>query len=277
MKPREIIGTGIAASAIAHLSVLTLLLLFTEVHPFGSVTAEPITVDLVSPAEIAPNKEEPPKPAPPKPEPSDAFDLSSKPPAPTPAVSAPPAPAVAQQTAAPAQKQAASAPPRPAIQRAAVQPQPPAASPVPAFVPPEPDVTVKYGVLLGLPPDLPQGLPQDSPGDGFDAPASQTADVASSLIAEFRRHLRTCSNLPDSIEPSDPIKIKLRVFMTTDGKLATDPILIEASASAKGPILMQSAIGALEACQPYAMLPADRYGEWKVLDLSFTPRDFAGG
>jgi hypothetical protein len=25
------------------------------------------------------------------------------------------------------------------------------------------------------------------------------------------------------------------------------------------------------------MLPADRYGEWKVLDLSFTPQDFAGG
>jgi hypothetical protein len=23
------------------------------------------------------------------------------------------------------------------------------------------------------------------------------------------------------------------------------------------------------------MLPADRYGEWKVLDLSFTPQDFA--
>jgi hypothetical protein len=52
--------------------------------------------------------------------------------------------------------------------------------------------------------------------------------------------------------------------------------LIEASASAKGPALMQSAIGALAACQPYAMLPADRYGEWKVLDLSFTPQDFGG-
>jgi hypothetical protein len=24
------------------------------------------------------------------------------------------------------------------------------------------------------------------------------------------------------------------------------------------------------------MLPADRYGEWKVLDLSFTPQDFSG-
>jgi len=64
--------------------------------------------------------------------------------------------------------------------------------------------------------------------------------------------------------------------MTPEGRLATDPILIEASASAKGPALMQSAISALKVCQPYAMLPADRYGEWKVLDLSFTPRDFAG-
>jgi hypothetical protein len=64
--------------------------------------------------------------------------------------------------------------------------------------------------------------------------------------------------------------------MTPEGRLAADPILIEASASAKGPALMQSAVAALEACQPYAMLPADRYGEWKVLDLSFTPKDFSG-
>jgi hypothetical protein len=40
--------------------------------------------------------------------------------------------------------------------------------------------------------------------------------------------------------------------------------------------LMQGAVTALQACQPYAMLPADRYGEWKVLDLSFTPQDFSG-
>jgi hypothetical protein len=74
--------------------------------------------------------------------------------------------------------------------------------------------------------------------------------------------------------PADDVKVKLRVFMTQDGKLAADPVLIEASASMKGPLLMQSAISALQACQPYAMLPLDRYGEWKVLDLSFTPRDF---
>ena len=64
--------------------------------------------------------------------------------------------------------------------------------------------------------------------------------------------------------------------MNPDGTLAAAPMLIEASASAKGPLLMQNAIAALKACQPYAMLPADKYREWKVLDLTFTPQDFTG-
>ena len=52
MRAREIIRSGITASALAHLSALVLLLLFTEVHPFGAVTAaEPLTVDIVSPDE----------------------------------------------------------------------------------------------------------------------------------------------------------------------------------------------------------------------------------
>jgi hypothetical protein len=152
-----------------------------------------------------------------------------------------------------------------------------AAAPAPpAYVPPEPDLSVKYQVLLGLPPDLSRDVPPAGSGDAFDGPASRQADIESSLVAEFRRHLRTCSKLPPSIAPSDKVRIKMRVLMSPDGKLAAEPFLIEASASAKGPALMQGAIGALQACQPYAMLPADRYGEWKVLDLSFTPRDFSG-
>jgi hypothetical protein len=246
-----------------------MILIFAEVHPFGSVTAELIAVDIVSPAEV-PNKPEPlPEP---KAEPSDSFDLSSKS-----APSSSPAPAAAQNAVARPQKQAALSTPRPDRQQAQqANAQPPPTSPSPAFIPPEPDLSVKYQVMLGLPPDMPQGIPQDKPGDGFDAPASKTADIASSLVSEFRRRLKTCSKLPGSVAPSDKLTIKLRVFMTPEGKLAAEPILIEASASEKGPALMQSAISALEACQPYQMLPADRYGEWKVLDLSFTPQDFSG-
>ncbi len=160
-------------------------------------------------------------------------------------------------------------------QQATAAPQPPPTSPLPSYIPPEPDLSLKYHVMLGLPPDLPADPPKGKPGDDFDAPASKKADIESSLIKEFRHHLKTCSKLPGSIAASDNVKVTLRVLMTLEGKLAADPILIEASASAKGPVLMQGAIAALEACQPYQMLPADRYGEWKVLDLSFTPQDFA--
>jgi hypothetical protein len=278
MEPWRLIRSGIAASALGHLSALGLVVIFAEAHPFASVTAEPMTVDLVSPAEVPPPpaKQEP-LPSP-KTQPSDAPDAAPKPAAGSPPPSAPP-PAAAQP-----QKQAAPSPPRPNRQQAAAQPPAPAPAPtpapppppasVPAYVAPEPDVSVKYHVMLGLPPELPQVKSGD---DNFDSPASKLADISSNLVAEFRRHLKTCAKLPDTIEPSDRVKIVLRVFMTLEGKLAAEPILIEASASAKGPLLMQGAISALQACQPYAMLPADRYGEWKVLDLSFTPRDFAGG
>ncbi len=261
-----------------HLAALALVLIFAEVHPFGSVTAEPITVDLVSPAEAPPPakmEEPPPAPAP--------QAVAPNSPDPKPAALNSPPPAAPQPAAAQPQKQAALAPSRPNRQQAAVQPQPQPLPPPPPQAPaavapsysaPEPDLSVKYNVMLGLPQPL---SPAKSGGDDFDAPASKQADIASNFVTEFRDHLKKCSKLPGSIDPSDSVKVKLRVFMTTDGMLAREPILIEASASAKGPILMEGAINALQACAPYAMLPADRYGEWKVIELSFTPRDFSGG
>jgi hypothetical protein len=259
---------GIAASAIGHLSALAAVLIYAEVHPFDPLAAEPIPVDIVLPEEAAPAPKAPePSPTPTVP-PPDSFDLSSKsapavqppPPVPPPAQ---PAQQPKQQVKQPASsKQAAAAPPPP-------PPPPPAPSPSPPPVPaaPEPDLSIKYHVMLGLP---------NAEAGGFDAP-DKTADIGAGPVAEFRRHLKSCSKLPDSVTPSDSIKIMLRVFMTPDGRLARAPVLVEASASAKGPALMQSAVAALQACQPYAMLPADKYGEWKVLDLNFTPQDFSGG
>jgi hypothetical protein len=272
VEPRRFIRSGIAASALGHLVVLAIVLIFAEVHPFGSVTAESIAVDIVSPDEVTPT----PKEDPPKVQPSDAFDLPWNS---APASSPPPAapqPAAAQQAAAKpaAQPQTQADPVKP--QQTAAQTPSPATSPSTGYAPPEPDLSLKYHVLLGLPPNLPQGLPQDKPVDGFDAPASEQADIASSLITAFRRHLRTCSKLPPSIESSDKVRIKLRVFMSPEGRIAAEPVVIEGTATLKALDLRQSAIDALQACQPFTMLPADRYGEWKVLDLNFTPGDFTG-
>jgi hypothetical protein len=326
MEVRQFIRPDVAASAIAHLSVLGLVIFFTEVHPFASVTAEPITVDIVTADQLKQAEAKPDKPE--KPETKPDLDLSrptpfpstdsltkedtkaafEKPPAASEAAKASPASPQREQKnemrqAALQPKPQSSPPPEPQQQpqqqppqqpqpqqqqqpqpqpQAAQQPQtppPPAQSTSLGYVPPEPDVTVKYHVFLGLPPDLSAAPPPppssgNKPGDGIDATASEKANIASSAIAEFRRHLKTCSKLPAALTPSDNVHVKLRVMMRPDGKLAAEPILIEGTASMKGLELKQGAVQALMACQPYAMLPADRYGEWKVLDLSFTPDDF---
>ncbi len=135
--------------------------------------------------------------------------------------------------------------------------------------PQAPDITQRYGVMLGL--------PEDARGQGSGGQAAEAAKIATSDTDKLREHLRGCASLPASIGAADKIKIVMRAVLSPDGTLAQYPTLIEASASPKGPALMQAAITALQACQPYNMLPADKYKEWRVLDVPFTPLDFKAG
>lgn len=285
MQLRQLIQPGIAASALVHVLLLGLVVLFSEVHPFGTVTAEPIAVDLVTPDEVAKQPDEKP------PEKDKPLLQIPRDDIPTPAQqSASPPPSSPSTAAAKQQPQPVAQPDTREAAAAAAQPQsaqqpapstPPPTMPLapqqqPAYTPPEPDVTVKYGVMLGLPAPLPPqaSTSSDGPGDGIDASASSAADISSGLVAKFRAHLKTCAKLPASVARSDKVFVKLRVMMTPQAKLAAEPALIEGTASAKALALKDSAVQALSACQPYDMLPPDRYGEWKVLDLSFTPQDF---
>ena len=266
MEVRQYIRPDVTLSAIVHLTLVACVVIYTEVRPFRSVAEKAVPVDVI----IADEKKPEPLPTP---EPSPDLSMLAKP--------EPPA------ATAPATAPAASPPPPEQASRASrrevpAQPQPqapePAATPAPSasrgYTPPEPDLTIKYHVMLGLPGDRPAGVSAgDKRGEGGDAgPASD--NLASSLVDALRRHLKTCSKLPAALSPSDNVAVKLRVQIKADGRLAAEPALIEGTASMKGVQLMQGAVAALTACQPYAMLPADRYGEWKVLDLSFTPHDF---
>lgn len=297
MEPRKIIRTDIAASAIAHLMLVALIILISEVHPFHSAPPETVAVDIVTPEQVKQEnakaeegaqeevKEKPPEPLPEFKLPN--FDLTEKADATSkPAPAKEKAPPQKQASEQPQQKQPQPQPSQVPPQQPLPQPQaaqPPPAMPhpqaaPPAYQAPEPDVTVKYGVMLGLPPELPP-LPKDAPkdalkDDGGDAKDSIGAKLPPEIIAELRRHLRTCSKLPAGIAPTDAVRIRLRAVLATDGTLARPPILIEAPPSAKGVAIVESAKSALQACQPYKMLPVDKYEEWKVMDLSFAPGDF---
>ncbi len=52
MNLRELIPVDMTASAVAHVSVLALVLLLSEVHPFDVVAADTVPVDIVTPQDI---------------------------------------------------------------------------------------------------------------------------------------------------------------------------------------------------------------------------------
>ncbi|MDA9469427.1 hypothetical protein [Bradyrhizobium sp. CCBAU 53415] len=302
MELRKIIRTDIAASAIAHLTLVALVILISEVRPFHAAPPETVAVDIVTPEQVKQEevraeekeKEKPPGPLPdlklPKLDVTDKTDSAPEPaarqqaaaPSPSPQASPEPQQKQPQPSQASKQREAGVQPQPQQPQQQQSQPPPqampqPQAAPPPAYQAPEPDVTVKYGVMLGLPPELPPELPKDAPkDDGGDAKDSIAARLPPEVIAELRRHLRSCARLPAGVAPTDNVNVKLRAVFATDGTLAREPILIEAPPSAKGVAIVKSAMSALQDCQPYKMLPADKYREWKVLDLPFSPRDFGG-
>lgn len=306
MELRKIIRTDIAASAIAHLTLVGLIILISEVHPFHAAPPETVMVDIVTPEQVkqeeakaeekSKDEAKPPEPLPdlklPKLDVTDKPDAAPKPAAkqeaaaPSPSPQASPEAKQNQPPSSQPQKQHEAnvqpQPQQPPSQQPQSQPPPqamqqPPAAPPPAYLPPEPDVTVKYGVMLGLPPELPTELLKDVPkDDGGDAKGSIAAKLPPEVIAALRRHLRSCARLPAGVAPTDNVQVKLRTVFATDGTLAREPILLEAPPSAKGVAIVKSAMSALQNCQPYKMLPADKYGEWKVLDLPFSPRDFGG-
>jgi len=104
----------------------------------------------------------------------------------------------------------------------------------------------------------------------FDV-AERGANLERSEIAAFKAHLQECWKPPASLAAARNLVVVLRISLQPNGALTGEPTLLAASASEAGPTLIQTATRALQQCQPYAFLPADKYKEWRVLDLSFSP------
>jgi hypothetical protein len=125
---------------------------------------------------------------------------------------------------------------------------------------------------------MPLALPGGRLGGGFDAPASNPAMLPHDDIAAFRARLTSCSHLPAEFGVvDDGVMIVLRISFKRDGTLASPPKLLDATLSPDVAFLMQTAVSALQRCQPFTELPADKYKKWKTLDLVVTPMALSGG
>lgn len=103
---------------------------------------------------------------------------------------------------------------------------------------------------------------------GFNAPGDDPAMVHDT--AAFRARLGACAaSHPHAIDDNE--KIVLRVFFKPNGRLAAPPQLLNSSLTPDAVMLTKITVDALKKCQPFPELPADKYQQWKTLDLAVTP------
>ncbi len=300
--------SGVLASALCHLGLVSLVMLSS---PRQFVASErSVEVELVRADEIEPAREQP-KPDKPEPEKPNVWDFppdrpliqlpdfsadpQRKAPA-TPPAQAKSAPAKSAQAKSAPSAQAKNAPPpaeansappaqqsQPApsnSQQAALSPAPPPQSSIAQQAPSAP-APPKGAPSVFDPASIPMlmDLPNQQSGaadKGFDFEATVTANVSSDERAAFKAHLRKCWKLPEGVSPA--ARAVLRVYLRRDGSLASEPVVIEVSGVTRGGAeVLEAAKNALRGCAPYAFLPAEKYREWRILDLTFTPGEMAGG
>jgi hypothetical protein len=302
IEPKLFLRPGFAISCIGHMAVLTIGLMFAGANPFESAPADAITVELVSPNEVETGFAAPE--AAPAAAAENALSFESAPPTQQPqattstqqsTTSTQQSTASTQQSTTSTQQPQPSSPSRatstldPRTTRQALAPtqalpstpssmpwfQPPPETPPPETPPPAEMHELNPGDMFAMPLALPDG----KLGGSFDgSPAIDKAGIPNSDIAAFHDRLKSCSKLPAGVNVTDNVKAVVRVFLKPDGTLAGRPEAIRVDGVSRGGgDLYQSIVAALRECQPYTMLPPDKYDEWKVFDLTFTPQSFAGG
>ncbi len=107
---------------------------------------------------------------------------------------------------------------------------------------------------------------------GIGAQTAMTMD----LVDALRNEIAQCWSPPVGAPNPESLVVSFELFLNPDGSVARPPQLT--GQSGNGPYI-QAAIGAarraIYTCAPYK-LPADRYGQWRDITLTFDPRQMMG-
>jgi hypothetical protein len=243
---------GLIISVVIHAAIFLWVTLAPGAKPFDPARADPILVELLSPKEVPPLAEPEPKPDPPKSELSE-FELPK--PAPLKSASLKPEPAKPE----PPKPE----PPKPVLQ---ADPKPPPKSdPKTTAAPSAEDQAATVARLTWM-----LNLPGASSISLGALPSESRSDLSSDEIAKFKARVSKCWVAPADVPSTPGFIVSIRVALKPDGALGAEPALVLAPASLSGPVLWESAKRALQQCQPYDFLPADKYQDWKILELSFS-------
>ena len=172
--------------------------------------------------------------------------------------------------------EAVKPPPTPPVPRQRPKPEPP---------PPQFSVDSVLALLESKAPQKAPPTPQPQPKaevaetaqKGLGAQNASTLDLRDALLSQIRE----CWNVPVGAPTPEKLIVQVRVFLARDGSLAQPPLLEPQTraAAASNPYMRTAAEAALRAvnvCEPYKLLPPDRYDQWREIVMTFDPSRMIG-
>jgi len=266
--------------------------------PLGLKTAKVAEVSSPNdPTEVAAEKPVP-APEPPK---ADPVPPTPPPPPPPPQPEPPPQPDAPAEAAAPPpeptpQPEEQASPDQPTSPIETKQPEPDAPKlteqpvqearlepPTPRVRPNRPappakteEFTDEISALLDKTKSAAAPVPTEQDASVGAVTGSPFSKLQQNEIDALRARLASCWSIPPTAADPAELRVKVKIFLSRDGTLVQDPVVVEYRPGTMGQIAAESALRAVKICAPYN-LPAEKYDSWKEIIVTFDPREMFGG
>ena len=118
---------------------------------------------------------------------------------------------------------------------------------------------------------------------GIGSPKASANQLSLSEIDAFRRHLRNCWNPPAGAPTTGKIVVPITIWLREDRTLdlgkdkKPNPRVEMRASDPYSQAMIESAVRAIIACQPYTMFSLPKYEIWKELSIDFDPIEMFGG
>jgi colicin import membrane protein len=115
-----------------------------------------------------------------------------------------------------------------------------------------------------------------NPTPSLGLPTATAAALSQSEIDALRAQIQACWNPPAGAMDARDIVVRVRLNLNQDGSVAAVPRVTNTGANSLFQIAAESAVRAIQRCQPYR-LPIAKYEVWRDVEVTFDPREMYRG
>ena len=131
-------------------------------------------------------------------------------------------------------------------------------------------------------PNTPQEQPSKNKGPVLGAKEGRDQQLSASesarLVGLLTRRITECYRPPVGAAAGlEGLKVRLSFDLNREGSVVGTPRATGVDGAPVSRLAAEAAERAVFGCQPYDMLPPDKYEAWKGIDLIFNPKDLFGG